>query len=48
MCLTQYGLSAIDERMVDALDTTAIDAIDLPEGFEERIRLVVREELHDQ
>jgi hypothetical protein len=35
--------------MAEALADTVIEAVDLPEGFEERIRSVVREEVerHD-
>jgi DNA invertase Pin-like site-specific DNA recombinase len=34
-----------DERLADALADTDLDSVDLPAGFEERIRTVVREEL---
>jgi hypothetical protein len=36
-----------DERVADAINEIAIDAVDLSEGFEERIRIVVREEVED-
>ncbi|MFC6964940.1 hypothetical protein [Halocatena marina] len=34
-----------DDRVADALDEIDIDPVDLPEGFEERICTVVREEV---
>lgn len=37
-----------DDRVADALDEADIDAVDHPEGFEERIRTVVREELQPE
>lgn len=35
----------VDDRVAEALSDTDIDPVELPEGFEECIRAVVREEV---
>ncbi len=45
-CVEPIGSNPTDSRyLADALDAMDIDSIDLPGGFEESIRTVVREEV---